>query len=107
MIEYPRFHQSRTNLAIHVLAVPLFELGTVATILALIRGDWFSAAMFAVVPPIAFAVQGIGHSREPNPPIPFAGPGDFVYRVLAEQFYRFPRFVLTGGFARAWRGAPS
>ena len=26
-------------------------------------------------------------------------------RILAEQWITFPRYVLSGGFARAWRSA--
>jgi hypothetical protein len=43
--------------------------------------------------------------REVNPPIPFRGPADFVARILTAQFSRFPRFVLSGGWLRAWRGS--
>jgi hypothetical protein len=36
-------------------------------------------------------------------PVPFAGPVDVVSRIFAEQLITFPRFVLSGQFARAWR----
>jgi hypothetical protein len=36
-------------------------------------------------------------------PVPFRGPLDVLVRIFAEQFVTFPRFVLTGGLARAWR----
>ena len=45
-------------------------------------------------------MQGIGHKREAEPPVPFDGPGDFLARVFVEQFFTFPRFVLTGGWLR-------
>jgi hypothetical protein len=38
-------------------------------------------------------------------PKPFRGPLDAVRRMLSEQYYKFPRFVLTGAWLRAWRGA--
>jgi len=50
-------------------------------------------------------VQGRGHRGESAAPVPFTGPGDFVSRFLVEQLVSFPRFVLTGGWLRAWRRA--
>jgi hypothetical protein len=105
--DYPRFHQHRVNLAIHLVMVPVFVAGTLGVLasLALGRHGWAAVLVLAVV--LSIAAQGVGHAREINPPIPFAGPGDFARRFFAEQFYRFPRFVLGGGWWRAWRGAPA
>jgi hypothetical protein len=103
MVDYPRFHQNRANLAIHIVMVPVFVTSSVGAVWALAVGRWPVAAALILGPIMSLAAQGAGHKREPNPPLPFAGPGDFVTRVLAEQFYRFPRFVLTGGWRRAWR----
>ena len=59
------------------------------------------AALGLLGPALSLAAQGAGHKREPSPPLPFAGPGDFVTRILSEQFYKFPKYVLTGGWSRA------
>ena len=72
--DYPRFHQNKTNLLLHIVMVPLF-------------------------------VQGAGHKKEPNPPLPFDGPGDFVKRIFSEQFYKFPKFVLSGKWLAAVRSS--
>jgi hypothetical protein len=56
-----------------------------------------------VLLPLAMAAQGRGHRLEKVPPAPFAGPLDVVARIFAEQLITFPRFVLSGGFTRAWR----
>ena len=53
----------------------------------------------------AMAMQGRGHRTEPQAPARFLGPFDVLARILAEQWIAFPRFVLTGGFARAWKAA--
>jgi hypothetical protein len=103
MIDYPRFHRNRTNLAIHVVMVPVFVASTLGALWALAAGRWPAAAVLALGPVVSLAAQGAGHKRESTPPLPFAGPGDFAVRVLTEQFYRFPRFVLTGAWVRAWR----
>ena len=100
---YPRFHQARTNLLIHIVAVPVFDLAVVGTVASLATRSWFAAAGGAAVAVAAFAAEGRGHALEANPPIPFAGPGDVVKRIFAEQFITFPRFVLSGGWGRALR----
>lgn len=101
---YPDFHRNRTNLAIHIVMVPVFEATTLGALYAAASGRWGLAGLLALGPAVSLAAQGIGHGREPVPPLPFRGPLDFVRRLLVEQFYLFPRFVLTGGWARAWRG---
>ncbi|HET7779406.1 MAG TPA: Mpo1-like protein [Rudaea sp.] len=97
---YSRNHGDRANLLIHMIGVPVFIAGVLAFVTQAARAQWFGAAVSAVVAVVAFAVQGVGHKRERVAPEPFAGPGDFVARVFAEQFITFPRFVLMGQWAR-------
>jgi hypothetical protein len=82
----------------------MFAAGLAALLAAPLAGGWLAVAgivaMFAVL-----AVQGRGHRDESAAPVPFAGPADFVTRFLAEQLVTFPRFVVSGGFRRAWRAA--
>ena len=54
---------------------------------------------------VAMALQGKGHRLEQEPPARFRSPLDVIARIFAEQLVTFPRFVLSGGFARAWREA--
>ena len=95
-------HRDRRNLALHAVTVPLFLAGTSLLVLspftsgALAVGG--AASMLAAV-----AAQGRGHSLELARPVPFRGAGDFLARFFVEQWVTFPRFVLSGGFARAWR----
>jgi hypothetical protein len=97
---YSRYHRDRVNLLIHMMAVPAFIAGTLATVTQALQAQWFGAAVAFVFGAVAFAVQGIGHKRERTAPEPFAGAGDFAARMLAEQFVTFPRFVLSGQWAR-------
>ena len=97
---YSRNHRDRANLLIHMIGVPMFIAGILAFATQALRAQWFGAAVSAVVAVAAFAVQGVGHKRERVAPEPFAGPGDFVARVFAEQFITFPRFVLMGQWSR-------
>ncbi len=90
----------------HAFTVPLFLAGTVALVLAPFENAWLLAgALPAMILPLA--LQGRTHRLEANPPIPFRGPGDVAARLFVEQWVTFPRFVLGGGFARAWHAASS
>lgn len=101
---YPSGHRDRRNLAVHAATAPLFVAGTCALVLAPFTSAWLLAfAIPAIVIPL-FA-QGRGHRLETSPPMPFLGPGDFAARLFVEQWITFPRYVLSGGFARAWREA--
>jgi hypothetical protein len=101
---YSKGHCNRRNLALHAATAPLFVAGTCAVALAPFTSIWL--LVFAV-PAMALplVVQGRGHRLEANPPSPFLGPGDFAARLFVEQWVTFPRYVLSGGFARAWREA--
>lgn len=98
---YKQFHQSRVNLFIHIVAVPLFILCTLAFLIFLLQLNWPAAITNMVVAMIAMAAQGFGHSKELNPAIAFSSPGQALARILAEQFITFPKFVLTGAWYRA------
>lgn len=101
---YPEGHRTRRNLALHVATVPLFQLGTFALVASPFVSSW-AAPVGAAAMLAALAAQGRGHKSEPTAPVPFRGPRDFVARFFTEQFVTFPRFVLSGGLARAWRDA--
>jgi hypothetical protein len=104
---YARYHQSRANLLLHVLTVPLFLAGNISLVAALIHGFW-PLAFFSIVAMIAsVALQGRGHSKEVVPPEPFTGPFNAVSRIFLEQWVTFPRFVLSGRWSTALRHAPA
>jgi len=102
---YPKYHQSRVNLLIHIVAVPLFLLGTVALVLAAIQLSLVLLAVAIGCIVAAVALQGRGHRLEPVPPEPFSGPLNFVSRLFLEQWVTFPRFIITGGWGAALRKA--
>jgi len=101
---YPAGHTTRLNLLLHILTVPIFEMGTLTLLGSLAIAPVYALLGLAMMVG-AMAVQGQGHAREPQPPVRFRGPLDVIARILAEQWIAFPRFVITGGFARAWAGA--
>ena len=96
---YARNHGDRINLLIHMIAVPAFIAGVLATVTQVLQMRWGGALIALVVAIVAFALQGVGHRRERVAPEPFAGPSDFIARIFAEQFITFPRFVLSGKWA--------
>src|SRR5687768_2172719 len=100
---YPEVHTTRANLVLHAITVPFFCAGTLLLAAAPFTSPWL--ALGAVLMLGALVAQGRGHDAEANRPSPFRGPADFVARFFLEQWLTFPRFVLGGGFARAWRAA--
>jgi len=103
--DYEKFHKNHTNLLLHIVMVPLFVLGVVYAMVAGVQGRWLAALLSLLLPLVSIAVQGAGHKQEPNPPLPFDGPADFVKRIFSEQFYRFPQFVLSGDWLLALRSS--
>jgi hypothetical protein len=101
---YPEFHGNRGNLILHVLTVPIFQAGTLLLSTGPLWGPWWLSLIGLGAMAGAMVTQGRGHAREKNPPVPFAGPIDIAARIFGEQWLNFPRYVLSGGFGRAWRG---
>jgi hypothetical protein len=99
---YPQNHTDRANLLIHIVTAPLFIAGTLTLALSPLYG-LRSAVSGLVAMVVALALQGRGHKRESVGAVPFLGPLDFLSRFFCEQFITFPRYVLSGGWARALR----
>ncbi|HEY8207821.1 MAG TPA: terminase [Myxococcaceae bacterium] len=103
---YPQNHTTRANLVIHIFTTPLFIAGTLTLLSSPMYGVR-SAVSGLVGMIIPMALQGRGHKGEAVTPVPFLGPMDFVSRFFCEQFINFPRYVLSGGWAKAFRQARS
>jgi Protein of unknown function (DUF962) len=101
---YPEAHRDRRNLAIHIATAPLFVAGFVGLVASPFVAWWLALAGAAAMV-LTVALQGRGHKLEQSPPLPFEGPLDVVKRLFVEQLITFPRFVLSGGLSRAWRGS--
>jgi hypothetical protein len=105
---YPPSHRNRTNLFVHALTAPVFVAGTLALALSpfvpslgLGLGLGGLGAMLGVM-----FLQRRTHRAEEVQPAPFRGPLDVAQRIFVEQWFTFPRYVLSGEFARAVRGEP-
>lgn len=102
---YPEGHTTRLNLIVHAITVPMFQGGFLILAATPILGWLGLFGLLAMV--TAIIGQSRGHGIEPSKPIPFDGPLDVVSRLFVEQWITFPRFMLSGGFVRAWmRAAP-
>ena len=104
---YATFHQSRTNLLIHIIFVPLFIISFIALLLAVLSLDLPQACSALVSMLIAFGLQGFGHQQETNPALPFTSFKNAITRILLEQLYTFPKFVLQGKWYKALRASAS
>ena len=98
--DYALKHRDRTNLVLHIVAVPLFDLATIVLLVAAVGGQPGPAALAVAAMIAAVVMQGRGHRKERSAPEPFTGPLDFVSRFVVEQWVTFPRFVLSGGWFR-------
>jgi len=98
--DYALKHRDRTNLVLHIVAVPLFDLATIVLLVAAVGGQPGPAALAVAAMIAAVVMQGRGHRKERSAPEPFTGPLDFVSRFVVEQWVTFPRFVLSGGWLR-------
>ena len=102
---YPQYHQSRANLMLHIVVVPLFLVANVGLVLALFSQAWLVAGLSVLVMGVSVALQGRGHSMEPQASVPFSSPLNALARIFFEQWITFPRFVLSGAWSRALRSA--
>jgi hypothetical protein len=104
---YARYHQTRSNLLLHIVFVPFFLASNIVCLIALAERRWLTALTAAFLMGLSLAIQGRGHGKEPVPPEPFTGPLNAVSRLMLEQWVTFPRlfprFVLSGAWRRAVR----
>jgi phage terminase small subunit len=102
--DYSAKHRDRGNLLLHIVVVPLFQLGTLALIYAAVAGRLGVVVLGVAAMVASIVAQGRGHRRERETPAPFSGTDDVVTRLLVEQWVTFPRFVLSGQWYRNLRG---
>ena len=98
--DYSAKHRSRTNLLLHIVTVPLFQVGCVLLVGAAAARSSVGMGLGILGMFAALVIQGRGHRGERDAPVPFAGAADFVSRFVVEQWVTFPRFVLSGGWRR-------
>jgi hypothetical protein len=98
--DYSARHRNDVNLIIHIFAVPLFIWGNILLVLGIFELSLVNILFGILFALVALLLQYKGHAREAIPPVRFRNGKDFILRVYAEQFWTFPRFVITGGWVR-------
>ncbi len=107
MNTYAQLHTRRTNLLIHLIAVPLFIAAHLGLASAIIWQEPLSALMWIGLAVASLGLQRQGHALEPETPAPFRNGLDFAVRLYTEQFYTFPKFLFSGNFQENWLAASS
>jgi hypothetical protein len=107
MNPYARTHTHQTNLLIHLVAVPLFILAHVGLVAAIAYRKPVSALTCVGLAVVSLGLQRKGHALEAQVPKPFSSGWDFATRLYTEQFYTFPKFLLSGDFQKNWLGTQS
>ena len=101
--DYAAKHRNRVNLVIHLVAIPLFMVGCLLVVFGAIKSlACVGSGVVAMI--AAIVLEGIGHKLEVECPEPFKGFPDFARRFFFEQWVTFPRYVLGGGWFKAFRG---
>lgn len=102
--DYFSKHRHRTNLLLHVIAVPLFWIAFADLVFDLWTHTAWVVAVLCLL--FSFGLQGLGHKLEKEDPTPFLGFPDFLTRFFVEQFITFPRFIISGEFYRSLSEPP-
>jgi hypothetical protein len=102
--DYQRVHRSRRNLLLHAVAIPLFWAGLFIMALSF-KGGLTGVGVGLAALAGSIGLQGIGHKLEIETARPFTGFGNFLLRLSTESLVVFPRYLVSGGFARAWTQA--
>ena len=100
---YAAQHRNRLNLLVHLLMVPQFVIACAGLLIAIAVRHPELATLWASIALLSFLGQHVGHLFEEHRAEPAHGPRDFIERWFAEQFYVFPKYVLSGGWWRAFR----
>ncbi|MEM7061747.1 MAG: terminase [Cyanobacteria bacterium P01_B01_bin.77] len=107
MNSYAQVHTHRTNLLIHSVAVPLFILAHIGLVAAISYRKPLPALTCVGVVAASLGLQRKGHALEEQAPEPFSSGWNFAARLYTEQFYTFPKFLLSREFQQAWLAAYS
>jgi hypothetical protein len=102
--ETPPVHENRTNLLIHLVAVPTFAVGHLAAAIGILLWSAWPVALGAGLVVLSLVAQKRGHALECQEVHAFASGKDFVRRLYAEQFCNFRRFLFSGRWYASFKG---
>ncbi|SEP66027.1 hypothetical protein SAMN04244573_00228 [Azotobacter beijerinckii] len=98
---YEDCHHNRTNLALHMLALPLFVVACLVLASALLSLNLLALILGGLGLSAALALLAQGHRFETGSDP--RHPENSLSHLLVEQFLTFPWFVLSGAWRRAWK----
>jgi hypothetical protein len=98
MKSYIQTHSNKVNLLIHGVAVPLFIMANVSLVVSVVKLKPIPALASVGLMSLSLGLQRKGHGLEQESPKAFKNVWDFSSRLYKEQFYTFPKFVLSGHF---------
>jgi uncharacterized membrane protein YGL010W len=101
---YAHQHRNRLNLLVHLLMVPQFMIACAGILVAIVLRHGGLVTLWLSVAALCVIGQEVGHLFEERRAEPARSFTEFVNTWFKEQFYVFPRFVLSGGWWRAFRG---
>ena len=95
MNSYAQVHTHRTNLLIHLVAVPLFILAHVGLATAIAQRKPLPALACVGLATMSLGLQRQGHHLEAKAPATFSYGWNFEARLYTEHFYTFQKFFLS------------
>lgn len=98
--DYAAKHRRRANLLIHIVAVPLFQVGTLLPGLQRTPAGGRCRGSGCRVRGRFAGNAGAGSQARGGASGTIRRGGDVIRRIIAEQWVTFPRFVLSGGWYR-------
>jgi phage terminase small subunit len=101
--DYTKYHSNKTNLLIHLFAVPVFLTANLLLIFHLLAQQWAWALLSLAAMALSMILQGKGHATEAQKPVPFTSKANAFARIFTEQWLTYPRFFLSGAWWRAWQ----
>lgn len=103
--ETPPVHENRTNLLIHLVAVPTFVIGHLLVVIGIFALAAWAVMLGVGLVVISLILQKRGHALERQEVYAFASTKDFIRRLYAEQFCNFWRFLFSGRWYASFKRA--
>src|SRR5262249_61497512 len=94
--DYSAKHRDPTDLLLHIVAVPLFEIGTIVLLAGAAVGSGRAAVLGLTGMVAAVVVEGRGRRRGRRTPTPFPVASPSLDRFFLRQWLTVPRSLPPG-----------
>ena len=99
---YQRLHQNKANLLIHIVGVPVFIIGNISLLIAIVNLNILSIVLSFLAIITSLGAQDRGHKFEKVAFEPFKNLLDFFKTIYLDQFIVFPIFFFSKYFRENW-----